>query len=325
MSGVVHAVGKVFSGITHAVGHIVHEVATHWQEVALAAAAVFTVGTALGVWGGTTAAAAAAGSGGFTALSNGGALLANGSGLAGASGLAATGAGSLTAGELAGSTVAPELAVGGTAAAGSAAAASGLVAASLPADPYTSAVAATSTQGASAGSTSFLGSIFNGVKAVGGAIGSGVKDVATFMGGGKPALGMGMLVKTAFDAVGAYMTANPPPPRNFGGFGPNGGAGLGMHTTNGGFGLAAGGSTPAPSGVPNALLPPPGSATPPGAGLSNAANLTLSNNGQAPANIGQTVANNAGVGGLVPQGAVNFNQPTVAQPAPTFNPAGGAP
>ena len=253
---------------------------------------------------------------------SGSALAAGGAGLAGASGLAA---GSLTAGELAGSTVASELAVGGTAAAGSAAAASGLVAASLPADPYTSMVAATSTQGASAGSTSFLGSIFNGVKAVGGAIGSGVKDVATFMGGGNPALGMGMLVKTAFDAVGAYMTANPPPPRNFGGFGPNGGAGLGMHTTNGGFGLAAGGSTPAPSGVPQALVPPPGSATPPGAGLSNAANLTLSNNGQAPANIGQSVANNAGVGGLVPQGAVNFNQPTLAQPAPTFNPAGGAP
>ena len=314
MSGVVHAVGKVFSGITHAVGHIVHEVATHWQEVALAAAAIYTGGLALGVWGGASAAAASAGSGVFTAASDGGALLANGSGLAGASGLAAASAGAGTAAELAGGSVASELTVG-----------TGLASAALPAAPATALLASTASQGATTGSSSFLGAIFNGAKTAVGAIGGGLKDVASFMGGGNASLGMGMMIKTAFDAVGAYMTANPPPPRNFGGFGPNGGAGLGMHTTNGGFGLAAGGSTPAPSGVPQALVPPPGSATPPGAGLSNAANLTLTNNGQAPANIGQTVANNAGVGGLVPQGAVNFNQPTLAQPPPTFNPAGGVP
>lgn len=316
MSGVVHAVGKVFSGITHAVGHIVHEVATHWQEVALAAAAVYTGGLALGVWGGASGAAAAAGSGAFTAASDGGALLANGAGLSGASGLAGASAvaGAGTAAELAGGTVAPELTVG-----------SGLVSASMTAAPATALLASTATQGATAGSSSFLGSVFSGLKTAAGAIGGGIKDVASFMGGGNTAMGMGLLAKTAFDAVGAYMTANPPPPRNFGGFGPNGGAGLGMHTVNNGFGLAAGGSTPAPSSVPKALVPPPGSATPPGAGLSNAANLTLTNNGQAPANIGQTVANNAGVGGLVPQGAVNFNQPTLAQPTAPFNPNGGAP
>lgn len=317
MSGIVHAVGKVFSGVAHAVGHIVHEVATHWQEVAIAAAAVYTGGLALGVWGGASAAAggvaaAGSGAGAFTAASDGGALLADGSGLAGASGLSVAGGSALTAGELAGSTVAPELAAG-----------SGLVAANAVADPATALLASTTTQGAAQGSTSFMGSIFNGVKTAASAVGSGISDVAKFLGGGNTGMGMGLLIKGAFDAVGAYMTANPPPPRNFGGFGPNGGAGLGMHTVNGGFGIAAGGSTPAPAGVPNGLKAPAGSGASPGTNLSNAANLTLSNpTGGAP-NIGQTAANNAGVGGLVPQGAVNFNQPTLTAPGSVnFNPGG---
>lgn len=75
------------------------------------------------------------------------------------------------------------------------------------------------------------------------------------------------------------------------------GAGLGIHTINGGFGLATGGSEPAPGGVPDALKPPSGS------DLSNAA---VSNKQPASGNLAQTVANSAGIGGLVPQGAVDY-------------------
>lgn len=107
--------------------------------------------------------------------------------------------------------------------------------------------------------------------------------------------------------VGSYLASKPVPPNNYSGRGPNGGVGIGMHTINGGFGLAAGGSTPAPTGVPGSMIPPAGSATPPGANLSASASNQAGGAGTStPGNIGQTVANSAGVGGLVPQGAQNF-------------------
>jgi hypothetical protein len=75
-----------------------------------------------------------------------------------------------------------------------------------------------------------------------------------------------------------------------------------MHTVNGGFGLAAGGTENPPSGVPSQLQPNP-----------QAEQFGGSSGGIAPVappngapNLQQTVANSAGVGGLIPQGAVNY-------------------
>jgi hypothetical protein len=118
------------------------------------------------------------------------------------------------------------------------------------------------------------------------------------------------LASTAFNGISGYLQgkAASAPPRNFSGRGAQGGAGIGMHLTNNGFGIAAGGSTPAAAGPPAGLLPPgadPNQSSAPSApSLSDAAAPSQGTSQQG--NIGQTVANQAGVGGLVPQGAVNF-------------------
>lgn len=93
-------------------------------------------------------------------------------------------------------------------------------------------------------------------------------------------------------------------PRNFSGRGPGGGAGIGMHTTPNGMFLQAGGQQPTGGGVPDALLPPGATPQQTGSALSDSA---LGNSSSSsPGNLGQTVANSAGVGGLIPQGAVNY-------------------
>jgi hypothetical protein len=66
---------------------------------------------------------------------------------------------------------------------------------------------------------------------------------------------MGNVLGSLITAGGAYLASKPKPPNNFSGRGPNGGAGLTMHTTNGGFGLAPGGSTAAP-GAPRRISRP---------------------------------------------------------------------
>lgn len=66
--------------------------------------------------------------------------------------------------------------------------------------------------------------------------------------------------------IGSQLLAKPQPQMQFAGVKGNGsGTVTGIHTTNGGFGLAVGGSEPAPSGVPQSILPPgsPGLATAP--------------------------------------------------------------
>lgn len=115
------------------------------------------------------------------------------------------------------------------------------------------------------------------------------------------------LVTGGIQALGSYEASKPKPPANFSGRTPGGGGGgLGMTSTNGGFGLAAGGSTPAPSGVPSALQPNAQAEALGGSG--GGVNISQPPTGQAGGgpNIQQTVANQAGFGGLIPQGAVNY-------------------
>lgn len=111
---------------------------------------------------------------------------------------------------------------------------------------------------------------------------------------------IGGLLSGAVQAYGAYKASLPRPPANFSGRSPGGGgAGLGMSTN--GFGLTAGGSTPPPTGVPSQLQPNPQAERLGGSG--GLAPVAPPNG--AP-NLQQTVANGAGVGGLIPQGSVNY-------------------
>ena len=287
MSGIVHAVGSVFHAVTHAVGHIFHEVATHWEEIALVAAAVYTGGVAMGYWGAGSAASGVAAAG------------ATGTGLGG---MGAT-VGDMTGNALAGTV--------GTTLGGAATTA-----------PFASLAASVATAGsAAAGTTSFLGELWNGAKTVGSTVMHGMDTVGhavgSFFGMGAPAGAAGSaasggmaswmkmsLLSTGMNMIGAYMASKPVPPNNFFGRGPGGGVGIGMHAINGGFGIAPGGSTPAPKAIPPSLLNPGGGFNQPPS-LSDAAQATPQN-GQQPGNLGQTAANAAGVGGLIPQGPVNF-------------------
>ena len=145
---------------------------------------------------------------------------------------------------------------------------------------------------------SFFGLSGTGGTAAGGLTG-GMSDLSKLMLGQM----VGNLVSGVVQAGGAYLASKPRPPANFSGRTPGGGGGgLGMHAVNGGFGLAAGGNTAPPSGVPDALRPNPQAERLGGSGgLAPQTPPT----GQPP-NIAQTVANSAGVGGLIPQGSINF-------------------
>lgn len=129
-----------------------------------------------------------------------------------------------------------------------------------------------------------------------GTTGGGMSDLSKLMLGQM----VGGLVSGSIQAFGAYKASQPKPPQNFSGRTPGGGGGgLGMSTN--GFGLTAGGSTPPPTGVPSALIPNAQSESLGGSG--GLASVTPPNG--AP-NIQQTVANQAGFGGLIPQGSVNY-------------------
>jgi hypothetical protein len=114
-----------------------------------------------------------------------------------------------------------------------------------------------------------------------------------------------MLMKSAVDMASGYL--RPTSQQQFSGATPNGGGfHLGMHTTNGGFSLSPGGSEPAPSGVPGALLPNQPAPSVGSAGQYSAlGGAPLAGYAQ-PGNLGQAAANSAGIGGLVTQGAVNY-------------------
>lgn len=121
-------------------------------------------------------------------------------------------------------------------------------------------------------------------------------------------MGKAALIQGGLQMASALLT-KPQPQMQYAGVNAKGqGAGLGIHTINSGFGLATGGGEPAPSGVPANLKPGAGALTAgayTGAQLSNAA-IAGGQPASAPGNLGQTVANSAGIGGLVPQGAVNY-------------------
>lgn len=138
---------------------------------------------------------------------------------------------------------------------------------------------------------------------LGGLFGGGSDSIASL---GKYQL-IGSLLGAGIQTAGAYLASKPRPPNNFSGRGPGGGPGLTMHATNGGFGLAQGGSTPAPGTPPPALSPQAQGnlAANPSPGAQLSANNSAATPSQ-PGNIGQTVANQAGVGGIIPQGAINF-------------------
>lgn len=146
---------------------------------------------------------------------------------------------------------------------------------------------------------SFVGGMFGGGGGGSSTSGGGMSDLSKLMLGQM----VGGLVTGGIQAAGAYLASKPHPPANFSGRTPGGGGGgLGMHTTGNGFGLAAGGTQNPPSGVPSQLAPNP-----------QAEALGGSSGGIAPVappngapNIQQTVANQAGVGGLIPQGSVNY-------------------
>lgn len=113
---------------------------------------------------------------------------------------------------------------------------------------------------------------------------------------------IGNMIGGVVQAGGAYLASKPRPPANFSGRTPGGGGGgLGMHTVNGGFGLAAGGSETPPSGVPSALQPNPQAEA-----LGGSGGLSHVQGPNGAPNLQQNVANQAGVGGLIPQGAVNY-------------------
>lgn len=170
-----------------------------------------------------------------------------------------------------------------------------------PSSPaYTNMALATASMGPAAAQTSaghgWFSGMFGGGSAIGAATDTGLGSLSKLMLGQM----IGGLVSGTIQAVGAYKASQPKPPANFSGRTPGGGGGgLGMSTN--GFGLTAGGSTPPPTGVPSALKP-------------NALSEQLGGSGglapMAPPNgapnLQQTVANSAGVGGLIPQGAVNY-------------------
>lgn len=115
---------------------------------------------------------------------------------------------------------------------------------------------------------------------------------------------LGRLGGAAISAYGAYKMNQPHAPANFSGRTPGGGGGgLGIHTVNGGFGLAAGGAEAPPSGVPSQLMPNAQAEQLGGSGGLTRASPPPMAGGP---NIQQTVANQAGVGALIPQGSVNF-------------------
>jgi hypothetical protein len=175
--------------------------------------------------------------------------------------------------------------------------------------------------------TGLLGSVENGVSNVW----DGIKNVGSkIFGSGTPAaatpgvipsasggllgdMGKAALIQGGLQLASALLQ-KPQPQMQYAGVNAKGqGAGLGIHTINGGFGLATGGGEPAPGGVPDALKPGgSGNASAltagaySGASLSNAGLAGSSNGSGQPGNLGQTAANAAGVGGLVPQGAVNY-------------------
>lgn len=337
MSGVVKAVGKVFKGVAKAVTGAVKWVANNWQYVALAAAAVYTGGLAMGAWGAVGGAAATAGSAGAVAAEAGGALTAGEAAAAMATpGLEALGVGAATTMGAADIGAAAMMATPGLEAIGmgtevaSGASELGTGAFSgLLADAVTQGPANAMTQAASSWwdpNKSFLGNVGSDVShaassvknALFGTSGSqgvvtGTQAAASGSGGISGLLGSYgkmQLLSTGLQMLGNYEMAKPRAPQNYSGRTPGGGGGgIGMHTTNGGFGLATGGSEAAPSGVPNALIPnntPWGGnagGTAPGASLSD---QSLKSAASQPGNVGQAVANQVGVGGLIPQGAVNF-------------------
>lgn len=165
--------------------------------------------------------------------------------------------------------------------------------------PYTSAAVGLSDPN----QTSWFGRMMSGTKSFFSGTGSSSDPSSSFV--NKMLLGdmLGRLGGAAISAVGAYKMSQPRAPANFSGRTPGGGgAGLGMHTVNGGFGLAAGGSEKPPAGVPNQLIPNAQSEQLGGSGGLTRATPPVAGS----PNLQQTVANQAGVGGLIPQGAVNF-------------------
>jgi hypothetical protein len=141
-----------------------------------------------------------------------------------------------------------------------------------------------------------------GANTAGGAGGAGGSGAAA---GGLSSTTKLMLLQGGLQ-VASQMLNKPVPQMSYAGVNARGnGPGLNIHTINGGFGLAVGGNPEAaPTGVP-ANLRPGGLAPNSGAALSNAA-ITSGNSTSTAGNLGQTVANSAGIGGLVPQGAVNY-------------------
>lgn len=113
-----------------------------------------------------------------------------------------------------------------------------------------------------------------------------------------------MLIQGGLQMASALLQ-KPEPQMQFSGVnGKGNGSPIGIHTINGGFGLATGGSEPAPGGVPNNLS---GSSVTSGAyGGSLLSNAGVSGQQAGTGNLGQTVANSVGVGGLIPQGAVDY-------------------
>lgn len=170
--------------------------------------------------------------------------------------------------------------------------------------PYTSAAV-----GLQSGQQSWLGRMTDGVKS----FFTGGGEAGTGSGGGssdfasKMLLGdlLGRVAGTAISAYGAYKMNLPRAPANYSGRTPGGGGGgLGMHTGANGFGLIAGGSQAPATGVPNQLMPNAQAEQLGGSGgLARSAPPVAGS-----PNLQQTVANQAGVGALIPQGSVNFMQ-----------------
>lgn len=371
MSGVVHAVGKVFKGVVHAAKGVVNWIGDHWKTIAIAAAVVYAGGLASGAWGSDASAAAAEGGGAAAGEAGAEAATASmsDSGIVAGGGILAEGAPTISTSA---DTAASVFSAGGVAAGGGAldsgsiAAGGGILAENAPSiadsgtalsgtgGAFTAALGqyasepnfaadqivsgATSTTGSTwwDQSKSFVdnmrtdasrvkGNMFDGgaytdykggvqtaagtASNAGQVIGpSSVSGAATGGGdSGWSTLAKMQMASTVLKMVSGYYAgkAQYAPPRNFSGRGPGGGAGLGMHTSADGFSLIPGGQQGPSLGPPDALrangvLPPQQSPF----SLSDAG--VASNSGSKPANIGQTVANQAGVGGLIPQGAVNY-------------------
>lgn len=155
----------------------------------------------------------------------------------------------------------------------------------------------------------FLGRVGTGLKHFWSGTPGVAADGTPVVTGGMSSFEKIMLLKSAVDMASGWAANTPRTQPQFYGHTPGGGgSGLGFHTINNGFGLAYGGHEPSPGGVPD-VLRPPGTAPLPTAGdyassLSNAA--LQSSGGSTTGNLGQAAANQAGVGGLVPQGAVDY-------------------